>query len=52
MGGLLAMPRKKKHATEMTTDELMKKLFPKEVREHVKDIAQKSRKPEKKSPHK
>ncbi len=46
------MPRKKKHPIEMTTDEMMKKLFPKEVRNHVKDIAQKSRKSEKKSPHK
>ena len=46
------MPRKKKHPIEMTTDEAMKKLFPKEVRDMVKDVAQKSRKSEKKSPHK
>ena len=46
------MPRKKKHPIEMTTDETMKKLFPKEVREMVRDIAEKSRKSEKKSPHK
>jgi hypothetical protein len=46
------MPRKKKHPIEMTTDEAMKKLFPKEVRDMVKDIAEKSRKSEKKSPHK
>jgi len=46
------MPRKKKHPVEMTTEETMKKLFPKEVRDHVKDVAQKSRKSEKKSPHK
>ncbi len=46
------MPRKKKHATEMTTDELMKDLFPKKVREHLKEVAEKSRKSEKKSPHK
>jgi hypothetical protein len=46
------MPRKKKRAIEMTTDELMKDLFPKRVRDHLKEVAEKSRKPEKKSPHK
>jgi hypothetical protein len=46
------MPRKKKHAIEMTDDELMKDLFPKKVRDKAKEIAQKSRKSEKKSPHK
>jgi len=46
------MPRKKKHPIEMTTEETMKKLFPKEVRDYVKDVAKKSRKPEKKSSHK
>ncbi len=46
------MPRRKKVATEMTTDELMKDLFPKKVREKAKEIAEKSRKTEKKSPHK
>jgi len=46
------MPGKKKHPIEMTTEETMKKLFPKEVRDYVKDVAQKSRKSEKKSPHK
>jgi hypothetical protein len=45
------MPRKKKHAIEMTDDELMKDLFPKKVRDKAKEIAQKSRKSEKKSPH-
>ena len=31
------MPKKKpKHATEMTSDELAKELFPKKVIEHVK----------------
>ena len=30
----------------------MKKLFPKEVRDYVKDITKKSSKTEKKSPHK
>ncbi len=46
------MPRKKKPATEMTTDELMADLFPKKVREKAKEIAEKSRKTETKSPHK
>ena len=46
------MPRKKKHPIEMTTDELMKSVFPKEVRDYVKDIAKNPRKFEKKSPHK
>ena len=46
------MPRRKKRATEMTTDELMKDLFPKNVRDHRKEVAEKSRKTEKKSPHK
>ncbi len=46
------MPRKKKPAIEMTDDELMKDLFPKKVRDKAKEIAQKSRKSEKKSPHK
>jgi hypothetical protein len=46
------MPRRKKRATEMTTDELMKDLFPRKVREKAKEVAEKSRKSEKKSPHK
>ena len=46
------MPRRKKRATEMTTDELMKDLFPKRVRDKAKEVAEKSRKSEKKSPHK
>ncbi len=46
------MPRKKKRAIDMTTDELMKELFPKKVRDHLKEVAEKSRKTEKKSPHK
>ncbi len=46
------MPRKKKRAIEMTTDELMKDLFPKKVREKAKEVAEKSRKSEKKSPQK
>jgi hypothetical protein len=46
------MPRRKKRATEMTTDELMKDLFPKKVRDEAKNVAKKSRKSEKKSTHK
>ena len=46
------MPRKKKHPLEMTTEETMKRLFPKEVRDHVKNVAKKSSKSEKKSSHK
>ncbi len=46
------MPRRKKRAIEMTTDELMKDLFPKKVRDKAKEVAEKSRKSEKKSPHK
>ena len=46
------MPRKKKHPIEMTTEETMKKLFPKEVRDKAKEVAKKSRKSDKKSSHK
>ena len=46
------MPRRKKRATEMTTDEFMKDLFPKKVREEAKRVAEKSRKSKEKSPHK
>ena len=46
------MPRRKKRATGMTTDELMKDLFPKKVRDKAKEVAKKSRKSEKKLPHK
>jgi hypothetical protein len=46
------MPRRKKRAAEMTTDEFMKDLFPKKVRDEAKKVAEKSRKSEKKSPHK
>jgi hypothetical protein len=46
------MPRRKKRATEMTTDELMKDLFPKKVRDEAKTVAEKSRKTEKIAPHK
>ncbi len=33
------MPRKKKTAKDMTTEELAKKIFPKKVREKLKEIA-------------
>jgi hypothetical protein len=46
------MPRRKKRATEMTTDKLVKDLFPNKVRDKAKEGAEKSRKDEKKSPHK
>jgi len=46
------MPRRKKRADEMTNDELMKELFPKKVRDKAKEVAEKSRKSEKKPPHK
>jgi hypothetical protein len=38
------MPRRKKRADELTTEEAMKRLFPKKVREEVKETAQKARK--------
>jgi hypothetical protein len=46
------MPRRKKRADELTTKELMSDLFPKEVRDKAKEVAQKSRKDKEKSPHK
>jgi len=46
------MPRQKKRATEMTTDEFMKDLFPKKVRDKAKEVAEKSRKSKEKSPRK
>ena len=36
------MPRKKKHPTEWTTDEAMRKLFPKKMRDHLKEHAEES----------
>lgn len=33
------MPRKPKKARELTTDEVMKRLFPKEVREELRRVA-------------
>ena len=41
------MPRRKKRADELTTDEAMRKLFPKKVREEAKETAQNARKKEK-----
>lgn len=38
------MPRAKKKPMNMTTDEAMKKLFPKKVREEAKQTAMESRK--------
>ncbi len=38
------MPRRKKRADELTTDEAMKRLFPKKVREEAKVTAEKARK--------
>ncbi len=32
------MPRKEKHPIEMTTEETMKKLFPKEVRDKARKL--------------
>ncbi len=41
------MPRRKKRADELTTEEAMKKLFPRKVREEAKETALKARKKEK-----
>ena len=46
------MPRRKKHAHELTTEEAMKRLFPKEVRDRVKEIVREADKKAEKSPHK
>ncbi len=44
------MPKRKKKPQEMTTEELAKAVFPKEVEERLKEIAhQKDRKPDVKS---
>jgi hypothetical protein len=45
------MPRRKKRADELTTEEAMAQLFPKKVREIAKEVAGKSRKKEEKPPH-
>ena len=36
------MPRRKKSAQELTTEEAMKRLFPKKVRDEAKETAEKS----------
>ena len=35
------MPRRKKKASELTTEEAMKKMFPKKVREKLHEVAHK-----------
>jgi hypothetical protein len=46
------MPRRKKRAYELTDEEMMKRLFPKKVRDLAKEIAQEARKNGEKSSHK
>lgn len=46
------MPRRKKRADELTTEEAMKRLFPQKVREDAKETAEKSRKNGKAASHK
>jgi hypothetical protein len=41
------MPKRKKRADELTTEEAMKKLFPKEAREEAKKESEKGRSPAK-----
>jgi hypothetical protein len=43
------MPRRKPKAHELTTEQVAKRMFPKEAREAVRSEAQKSRKPASKS---
>ncbi len=53
-GGKKKRPVEEKHPTELTDDEAMEWMFGKEVRDKLKEVAQKARKPdtyEKKSPH-
>ncbi len=38
------MPRRKKRAHELTDEETMKRLFPKKVRDELKEVAHKARK--------
>jgi hypothetical protein len=40
------MPRKKKHPAEWTTEEAMKKLFPKKARDKLKEEAERESKPQ------
>jgi len=46
------MPRRKKHAYELTDEEAMKRLFPKKVRDKLKEVAHEARKNGKSKPHK
>ena len=46
------MPQKKKRAHELTTEEAMKKLFPKEVLDSIKEIIQESDRKAENSSHK
>ena len=46
------MPRRKKRAHELTDEEAMKRLFPKEVRDKLKEIAHEARKNGDFKPHK
>jgi len=41
-GDLVTKPRKRKPASEMTNDELAKRVFPPEVHEHLKRLAHES----------
>jgi hypothetical protein len=41
------MPRRKKRADELTTEEAIKKMFPKKVRDEAKKVAEKPRSPAK-----
>ena len=43
------MPRKKKKPSEWTTEEAMKKLFPKKVREELQRVAHEKDEPSEKS---
>jgi hypothetical protein len=44
--------RPEQHPMELTTDEAMERLFSKEVRDKLKEVAQKADKNKEKSPHK
>jgi hypothetical protein len=46
------VPRRKKRAHELTDEEAMKRLFPKKVRDELKEVAQKARKNEESKSHK
>ena len=46
------MPRRKKRAHELTDEEAMKRLFPKKVRDTLKEAAYKARDKGESKPHK